>query len=113
MPLRDSLIDGELVIDVDPRTQQVRSLLTSRELSLTSPFQHKLRFLAFDCLVIDGQNVMKRPLDKRYGVRCYNNDSGLRVTRHLHLFSAIEGMAFEALFENVNGSSTRSGVPTL
>ncbi|KAF4614655.1 hypothetical protein D9613_002626 [Agrocybe pediades] len=50
LPLKDSLIDGELVIDVDPRTKQ-----------------HKLRFLAFDCLVIDGQNVMSRPLDKRYG----------------------------------------------
>ncbi|KDR73643.1 hypothetical protein GALMADRAFT_72172 [Galerina marginata CBS 339.88] len=50
MPLRNSLIDGELVIDVDPRTRQ-----------------EKLRFLAFDCLVIDDQNVMARPLDKRYG----------------------------------------------
>jgi len=28
-----------------------------------------MRFLAFDCLVIDDQNVMNRPLDKRYGVR--------------------------------------------
>ncbi|KAF8969639.1 mRNA capping enzyme, catalytic domain-containing protein [Flammula alnicola] len=50
MPLRSSLIDGELVIDVDPVTRQ-----------------EKLRFLAFDCLVIDDQNVMQRTLDKRYG----------------------------------------------
>lgn len=28
-----------------------------------------MRFLAFDCLVIDDQNVMSRSLDKRYGVR--------------------------------------------
>jgi hypothetical protein len=28
-----------------------------------------MRFLAFDCLVVDGQNIMSRPLDKRYGVR--------------------------------------------
>lgn len=27
-----------------------------------------MRFLAFDCLVVDDQNVMSRPLDKRYGV---------------------------------------------
>ena len=27
-----------------------------------------MRYLCFDCLVIDDQNVMKRPLDKRYGV---------------------------------------------
>ncbi|TCD64151.1 Dcp1p-Dcp2p decapping enzyme complex alpha subunit [Steccherinum ochraceum] len=49
-PLRNSIIDGELVIDVDPRTKQ-----------------ETMRFLAFDCLVVDDQNVMARPLDKRYG----------------------------------------------
>ncbi|KAF9053026.1 mRNA guanylyltransferase [Panaeolus papilionaceus] len=48
--LQNTLIDGELVIDVDPQTKQ-----------------ETLRFLAFDCLVIDGQNVMTKPLDKRYG----------------------------------------------
>ncbi|KAG6829641.1 hypothetical protein H0H92_003974 [Tricholoma furcatifolium] len=50
MPLRDTLIDGELVIDVDPHTKA-----------------QTLRFLAFDCLVVDEANVMSRPLDKRYG----------------------------------------------
>ncbi|KAI0723960.1 mRNA capping enzyme, alpha subunit [Cerioporus squamosus] len=50
MPLRNTLVDGELVIDVDPRTKQ-----------------ETLRYLAFDCLVVDDQNVMSRPLDKRYG----------------------------------------------
>ncbi|KAI0780667.1 mRNA capping enzyme, catalytic domain-containing protein [Trametes elegans] len=49
-PLRSSIIDGELVIDIDPHTKQER-----------------LRFLAFDCLVVADQNVMNRPLDKRYG----------------------------------------------
>ncbi|KAI0729937.1 mRNA capping enzyme, catalytic domain-containing protein [Fomitopsis betulina] len=49
-PLRSTIVDGELVIDVDPRTRQ-----------------ETLRYLAFDCLVVDGQNVMQRPLDKRYG----------------------------------------------
>ncbi|EGO21029.1 hypothetical protein SERLADRAFT_475657 [Serpula lacrymans var. lacrymans S7.9] len=48
-PLKDTLVDGELVIDTDPRTAKT------------------LRFLAFDCLVVDEQNVMSRPLDKRYG----------------------------------------------
>ncbi|KAJ7782641.1 mRNA capping enzyme, catalytic domain-containing protein [Mycena metata] len=48
-PLLDTLVDGELVYDVDPRTKQ-----------------ETLRFLAFDCLVVDGQNIMARPLDKRY-----------------------------------------------
>ncbi|RDX56478.1 mRNA capping enzyme, alpha subunit [Lentinus brumalis] len=50
MPLRNTLVDGELVIDVDPRTKQ-----------------ETLRYLAFDCLVVDDQCVMSRPLDKRYG----------------------------------------------
>ncbi|CDO73545.1 hypothetical protein BN946_scf185014.g15 [Trametes cinnabarina] len=49
-PLNNSIVDGELVIDVDPSTKQ-----------------EKLRFLAFDCLVVDNQNVMNRTLDKRYG----------------------------------------------
>jgi len=28
-----------------------------------------MRFLAFDCLVIDGEKIMGKTLDKRYGVR--------------------------------------------
>ena len=34
-----------------------------------TPLEETLRFLAFDCLVIDGNNIMQRTLDKRYGVR--------------------------------------------
>ena len=30
--------------------------------------QETVRLLVFDCLVVDDQNVMSRPLDKRYGV---------------------------------------------
>lgn len=30
--------------------------------------QETLRFLAFDCPFIDGNNIMSRTLDKRYGV---------------------------------------------
>ncbi|KAF6763788.1 mRNA capping enzyme [Ephemerocybe angulata] len=48
--LRNSLVDGELVVDTDPKTGQ-----------------QTMRFLAFDCLVIDDQNVMSKTLDKRYG----------------------------------------------
>ncbi|GLB34648.1 putative second step of mRNA capping [Lyophyllum shimeji] len=50
MPLRNTLIDGELVIDVDPVTKK-----------------ETLRLLCFDCLVVNEMNVMSRPLDKRYG----------------------------------------------
>ncbi|KAJ7685345.1 mRNA capping enzyme, catalytic domain-containing protein [Mycena polygramma] len=49
-PLQDTIVDGELVFDLDPRTNH-----------------DTMRFLAFDCLVVDGQNIMSRPLDKRYG----------------------------------------------
>jgi mRNA guanylyltransferase len=49
--LGNTLIDGELVFDTDPRTKK-----------------QTLRFLAFDGLVVDNQNIMGRTLDKRYGV---------------------------------------------
>lgn len=70
-PLLDTLVDGELVIDVDPVTKKVRALpLRSPDhcFELFSP-QETVRFLAFDCLVADKQNVMSKSLDKRYGVR--------------------------------------------
>ncbi|KAJ7087882.1 mRNA capping enzyme [Mycena epipterygia] len=50
IPLQNTVVDGELVFDVDPRTNH-----------------ETLRFLAFDCLVVNNQNIMSRPLDKRYG----------------------------------------------
>ncbi|PFH51739.1 hypothetical protein AMATHDRAFT_74773 [Amanita thiersii Skay4041] len=49
-PLGNTVVDGELVLDVDPLTKR-----------------GTLRFLAFDCLVVNDQNVMPKPLDKRYG----------------------------------------------
>ncbi|KAF8891311.1 mRNA capping enzyme [Infundibulicybe gibba] len=49
-PLRNSIIDGELVLDLDPHTNK-----------------QTMRFLAFDCLVINDQNVMSRALPGRYG----------------------------------------------
>ncbi|KAI0273590.1 mRNA capping enzyme [Gloeopeniophorella convolvens] len=50
-PLRTTVLDAELVIDVDPRTKR-----------------ETLRLLCFDCLVADSQNVMTKTLDKRYWV---------------------------------------------
>lgn len=52
-PLTDTILDGELVIDVDPRTgAQV------------------MRYYAFDLLVLNGENIMKKPLVKRFAVSC-------------------------------------------
>jgi len=48
-PLRSTVVDAELVIDVDPRTKR-----------------ETLRLLCFDCLVADSLNVMSKTLDKRY-----------------------------------------------
>jgi mRNA guanylyltransferase len=69
-PLRNTLIDGELVIDIDPHTNQVcpHAVGLAYVWQGRSLLQETLRFLAFDCLVVDDQNVMSRPLDKRYGV---------------------------------------------
>ncbi|OCF40157.1 mRNA guanylyltransferase [Kwoniella heveanensis CBS 569] len=49
-PLGETILDGELVIDVDPKTGA-----------------ETLRFYAFDCLVLNGENIMKKPLLSRYG----------------------------------------------
>jgi len=48
-PLRSTVVDAELVVDVDPRTKR-----------------ETLRLLCFDCLVADNLNVMSKTLDKRY-----------------------------------------------
>ncbi|KAK0560414.1 Dcp1p-Dcp2p decapping enzyme complex alpha subunit [Tilletia horrida] len=45
-----SLLDGELVLDLDPNTGK-----------------HYLVLLLFDCIVLDQENLSKRPLVKRYG----------------------------------------------
>ncbi|GAA5884757.1 hypothetical protein JCM6882_005380 [Rhodosporidiobolus microsporus] len=46
----NTVLDGELVIDVDPQT--------GAEIP---------RLLVFDCLVLDSENLMQKPLIKRYG----------------------------------------------
>ncbi|KAL7423126.1 Dcp1p-Dcp2p decapping enzyme complex alpha subunit [Cryptotrichosporon argae] len=48
-PLTDTIVDGELIIDVDPETGH-----------------ETLRFYAFDCLVLHGENIMQKGLVKRY-----------------------------------------------
>ncbi|SGY16529.1 BQ5605_C012g06896 [Microbotryum silenes-dioicae] len=53
----NTVLDGELVIDVEPARGEV------------------LRLLLFDCLVIDSENLMHKPLHKRYGVRHLPNSS--------------------------------------
>jgi hypothetical protein len=40
--------------------------------------QETLRLLIFDCLVINEQNVMSKPLSSRYGVRPYSHAFGIK-----------------------------------
>jgi mRNA guanylyltransferase len=47
----ETVIDGELVLDT------------------IAPGKRLLRYLVFDCLVIDRKPVMERPLDRRLAVR--------------------------------------------
>ena len=48
----NTVLDGELVIDVDPVTEVER-----------------IRLLCFDCLVHESKSLIMRPLENRYGVR--------------------------------------------
>ncbi|KAJ7625687.1 mRNA capping enzyme, catalytic domain-containing protein [Roridomyces roridus] len=50
MPLLNTLVDGELVVQVDPFSNK-----------------ETLCFPAFDCLVLNDQNIMSQPLTARYG----------------------------------------------
>jgi len=73
-PLGDTILDGELVIDVDPVSRQVRIHLRLlfpliRVLLIT---QETIRLLLFDCLVHNEQSIMSKPLSSRYGVRYYS-----------------------------------------
>lgn len=47
----ETLIDGELVLDT------------------IAPGKRVLKYLVFDCLIIDNKSVMERTLDKRLAVR--------------------------------------------
>ncbi|EIW69489.1 hypothetical protein TREMEDRAFT_62350 [Tremella mesenterica DSM 1558] len=49
-PLQETLLDGEMVLDYDSRTNV-----------------ETLRLYAFDCLVLNGENIMQKPMAKRYG----------------------------------------------
>lgn len=44
---KQTLLDGELLVDIDANGREV------------------MKYLVFDCLVMDGQDIMKRSLDKR------------------------------------------------
>jgi hypothetical protein len=105
-PLTDTIMDGELVTDIDPKTNEVSTEVQStghEEQSGVSESVHggrgrdgstdttsarphihlhitlriysetplrpqaTLRFYAFDCLVINGENIMSKPLEKRFG----------------------------------------------
>lgn len=67
--LGETLLDGELVIDIDPISGAVR-LDTLQNMALHSNVhsQQTLMYYAFDCMVLHGENIMEKPLLKRYAV---------------------------------------------
>lgn len=85
-PLMNTLVDGELVIDVDPATKKAGAAFSiSSRRRLIIAMKESLRFLAFDCLIADNQNVMSKPLDKRYGV-CWFSPPFREFTSYKLLF---------------------------
>jgi hypothetical protein len=60
-----------------------------------------MRFLAFDCLVVDGENMMSRPLDKRYGVRVSRTYFSLANASS----PAVTGILLQPVRENEEGPS--------
>ncbi|KAF8275056.1 mRNA capping enzyme [Lactarius quietus] len=85
-PLRNTVLDAELVIDVDPRTKR-----------------ETLRLLCFDCLVVDNQNVMSKTLDKRYWrLKEYVSKPYAKMLRdHPHM---VESQPFDIQVKEVNFS---------
>jgi mRNA guanylyltransferase len=82
-PLGDTILDGELVIDVEPTTGPVCVLRSLCSIQLTilqvpripsvnvnpeTKMVETTRLLLFDCLVHNEQNIMSKPLSSRYGV---------------------------------------------
>lgn len=67
--LGETLLDGELVIDIDPSTGAVR-LETLQNMAEDSDVrsQQTLMYYAFDCMLLHGENIMEKPLLKRYAV---------------------------------------------
>lgn len=98
-PLMDTLVDGELVVDVDSRTKQVPLFFSRFSIISDGNVQETLRYLAFDCLVADNQNVMSKPLDKRCGV-CPLPFSTCVCASHSLIFLASECMVFQTLRKN-------------
>ncbi|KAH9180512.1 mRNA capping enzyme [Lactarius sanguifluus] len=85
-PLRSTVLDAELVIDVDPRTKR-----------------ETLRLLCFDCLVVDNANVMSKTLDKRYyRLKEYVSKPYAKMLRdHPHM---VESQPFDIQVKEVNFS---------
>ena len=69
-----------------------------------------MRFLAFDCLVIDDQNVMSKSLDKRYGVGLYTSR---RLHMHYNFWLEAASMAVQAVRENAFRSPSYEGTAAI
>ena len=67
----NTILDGEMVIDVHPDSGEVIPCLSRKweaRRGADTYVKHMLRLLAFDLLVCDSENLMAKPLSSRYGV---------------------------------------------
>ena len=69
-----------------------------------------MRFLAFDCLVIDDQNVMSRTLDKRYGVCSFRLRGRAAFDE---TFIEIDGVVLQTLRKDDTRSPTHDGITAI
>lgn len=69
-----------------------------------------MRFLAFDCLVIDDQNVMSRTLDKRYGVCSFRPEDGQPFDE---TFIEIDRVVLQTLRKDDTRSPTYDGITAI
>jgi len=70
-PIRDTILDGELALDTPPEPNHVRPPCTLIMSLHSWPRHSALRFLKFDALVINEENIMQKTLTSRYGVSSF------------------------------------------
>ena len=113
-PLRSSIVDGELVIDVDPRTKQVCGVHSTE--SLTHAHILILGDVAIPRVRLSG---CQRP--KRDGPNAGQAIRGpFAILRHIRSwcrscghFAASQGMDVQAVSKNATRPSTYGNVPTI
>lgn len=110
-----TVLDGELVVlrggIPDFYELQRRTLLTDRFKIELAAARHPASFVAYDCLCIDGCNIMDRPLiERKEALQTSVRESGLiAISRYIHtdgigLFQAADDKELEGVVAKRAGS---------